>query len=352
LTCKGINVYNYGPENIIILMDMEGNILHRSDLDRNNLYFKTSPFSKFCKNGDIIAYFKDLSFNRFDWEANLIWTIKTRAHHYFDLTSHETIYALTRKDSIMSYRHLPVPVLEDFIYVISPEGKPEFTIPFLPELKDSISLRAIWRIYSYMLHPVNMAKMICRMFTDDFIFKASSVFDIMHTNSIEVIEKDVVGLCSKDDILLSIRDLDLIGIYNPKNAKFRWKWGPGEIDRQHHATFQENGNIMLFDNGPKRGFSRIIEVNPNTNTIEWEYTDSPKEKFFTSVRGSSQKLPNGNVLITESNGGRAFEITTDNRKVWEFYNPNIKEKAKSRGIIGRMFRITNPQDYVNIKDLN
>ena len=36
----------------------------------------------------------------------------------------------------------------------------------------------------------------------------------------------------------------------------------------------------------------------------------------------AQRLPNGNTLITESDGGRALEVTPDRRIVWEFFNPH------------------------------
>ena len=42
---------------------------------------------------------------------------------------------------------------------------------------------------------------------------------------------------------------------------------------------------------------------------------------FSSVP-TSQRLPGGNVLVTESDNGRAFEITPDGDVVWDFYNPH------------------------------
>ncbi len=41
-----------------------------------------------------------------------------------------------------------------------------------------------------------------------------------------------------------------------------------------------------------------------------------------------QRLPNGNTLITESSGGRIFEVTRDGEIVWEFFNPR---RAEGRG---------------------
>jgi hypothetical protein len=75
-----------------------------------------------------------------------------------------------------------------------------------------------------------------------------------------------------------------------------------------------------------------------SESIEWEYRASPPEMFYSQIKGSNQRLPNGNTLICESQNGRAFEVTRDKEIVWEFYNPEIK-KGK-RGSIYRMMRIT------------
>ena len=81
---------------------------------------------------------------------------------------------------------------------------------------------------------------------------------------------------------------------------------------------------MVFDNGPHRQggtFSKIIEINPNTNEIEWEYTGDPSISFFSANISSCERLPNGNTLITEGAPGRIFEITHDKEIVWEYINP-------------------------------
>jgi len=54
----------------------------------------------------------------------------------------------------------------------------------------------------------------------------------------------------------------------------------------------KNGNILIFDNGSGRGWSRIIEVNPIGKEIVWEYHAEPKESFITRYWGSAQGLPN------------------------------------------------------------
>ena len=105
-----------------------------------------------------------------------------------------------------------------------------------------------------------------------------------------------------------------------------------------------------FDIGFYRGYSRIIELNPITKEIEWEYKANPPQSFCSPTRGSAQRLPNGNTLIAESDKGRVFEITPDEKVVWEFYNPEIDQRykeVKKRATIYRMMRITDTARYPN-----
>lgn len=71
----------------------------------------------------------------------------------------------------------------------------------------------------------------------------------------------------------------------------------------------------------RRQSSRVIEVDPVTQRIHWEYAGSDAEPFFSYWRSSQQRLPNGNTLIVESATGRVFEVTRDRRIVWEYVNP-------------------------------
>ena len=47
-----------------------------------------------------------------------------------------------------------------------------------------------------------------------------------------------------------------------------------------------------------------------------------KQPLFSKTCGTAQPLANGNILIAESDRGRAIEVTTDGDIVWEFYNPH------------------------------
>ena len=68
------------------------------------------------------------------------------------------------------------------------------------------------------------------------------------------------------DWLLSFRLTSTVAIVDPNTGEFKWKWGPGMLSHQHAATWQDNGNILIFDNGCHRlrgpGFSKVVYVSP------------------------------------------------------------------------------------------
>lgn len=138
----------------------------------------------------------------------------------------------------------------------------------------------------------------------------------------------------------------LIGLI--KN-ELTWSWGQEDLDGQHHPTLLQNGNVLIFDNGARRKCSRIIELNPVSMDIVWEYRSEALTNFYSKSRNSSQRLPNGNTLITESDNGRVFEITNEGEIVWEFYNPDIDVENKRRAAIYRMKRIINPKRFMHLE---
>jgi hypothetical protein len=144
-----------------------------------------------------------------------------------------------------------------------------------------------------------------------------------------------------------MRKLNLIALLDPETEKIIWKWGPGNLCEQHHPTLLENGNILVFDNGTTKSHSRIVELNPVSKNIVGEYT---QENFYSERRGANQRLPNGNTLITDSDNGRVFEITGDNKIVWEFFNPQINVEEKKRAVIYRMMRIVDMDILSDLKE--
>ncbi|HHX75334.1 MAG TPA: thioredoxin [Firmicutes bacterium] len=167
-----------------------------------------------------------------------------------------------------------------------------------------------------------------------------------------------------DNIICSARETNIIFIIARETGKIVWRLGPdyagadyahiGWIIGPHHAHLipaglPGAGNLLLFDNGGWAGYglphegsssgeksalrdhSRVLEINPLTLDIVWQYTlkefgtpfPAAAHHFYSPLMSSAQRLPNGNTLICEGNGGRIFEVTSEHELVWEYLNPHF-----------------------------
>jgi hypothetical protein len=137
----------------------------------------------------------------------------------------------------------------------------------------------------------------------------------------------------------------------------------GTIIGQHQAHMipkglPGEGNILLFDNGGYAGYeilgfpirylrfySRVIEFNPVTYDIVWQYEKKfpISQRFYSDRISGAQRLPNGNTLICEGNKGRIFEVTSLNEIVWEYIYPGATGEYKNNSVY-RAYRV--PPEWV------
>ena len=135
---------------------------------------------------------------------------------------------------------------------------------------------------------------------------------------------------------------------------------------QHHTHMipkglPGEGNILVFNNGLP--YSTVMEFNPVTLKVVWEYSGieigyseshSLSHTFFSATIGSVQRLPNGNTMICEGDGGRIFEVTPKHEIVWEYISPMYDwpglgwgqkvQPPKMTNMVYRAYRV--PYDYV------
>jgi outer membrane protein assembly factor BamB len=135
------------------------------------------------------------------------------------------------------------------------------------------------------------------------------------------------------NVLVSIRHQDVIAVVNWDEKRLVWMWGRGQISGPHDASVLENGHIMVYDNGLGRGWSRVVELDPVSEEIVWEYQAPNPEDFFSRSRGSNQRFPNGNTLIANSDNGQLMEVTSDGDIVWEFLNPHLNQEGHRATIV-------------------
>lgn len=218
--------------------------------------------------------------------------------------------------------------------------------------------------------------------------KNGELGDWMHINSMSTLGPnkwydDGDERFHPDNIIWDARETNILAIISKKTGKIVWKIGPdftasrelrkiGQIIGQHHAHMipkglPGEGNILVFDNGgwagygapcrtskdgtkvDKRDYSRVIEIDPVTLKVVWEFTGNVwggmipsigNTKFYSQLISSAQRLPNGNTMITEGSDCRMFEVTPDKEVVWEYYAPfNTYD-----GYVYRAYRC--PYEYV------
>ncbi len=94
----------------------------------------------------------------------------------------------------------------------------------------------------------------------------------------------------------------------------------------HSARWLENNNILLFVNAdqiPDRLIlSHVIEINPLTGGVVWNFTENPIGKMSCKHYGSVQRLKNGNTLISYGcNRSAIIEVDSWGDVVWKWQVP-------------------------------
>ena len=330
---QGLNFYVSGHAAEAVLMDMEGQILHRwrhplrrvwPDLAKDPEMAKLEYFRRayVYPNGDLLAIFEGLGLVKLDARSRVLWTHRGGIHHDIFVTEDGLIYVLDREGKIIPRINPEKGVLEDFVTVLSPAGR----------LRRKLSILECFERSPY----ANLVETMPRRRGD-----------IFHTNTIEVLDgrfADRHPAFRKGNLLISVFVLNTVAILDPDRQTVVWA-RTGGWRHQHQPTFLDNGNLLVFDNlgaGPDR--SRVIEMEPLTGRIVWQYGGTPAVDLFTKTLGSSQRLPNGNTLITESQNGRALEVTADGRIVWEFYNPH--RAGEQNELVAALFELVRlPPDF-------
>ncbi|MCB2136368.1 MAG: hypothetical protein KDE08_10555 [Rhodobacteraceae bacterium] len=135
------------------------------------------------------------------------------------------------------------------------------------------------------------------------------------------------------DLMISLREHNLIAVIDPATWRVKWhQTGPWK--RQHDPEFAPDGTISVFNNNTYRlnlgefdrsdpnspKVSTILRVDPRTGEARKVYGGAPGQEFLTTIRGKHEIEPDGGMMITEFEGGRAFQVDASGRIVWEFIN--------------------------------
>ena len=81
-----------------------------------------------------------------------------RTHHDVAIDENKKIYAVMREDDLVFWHMIPVPIVNDGVIVLSPDGKVDEKVLFYNLIKERLHLGCIIKIYWEILKPVPLMK--------------------------------------------------------------------------------------------------------------------------------------------------------------------------------------------------
>jgi hypothetical protein len=306
------------------LIDMNGNLIN----NWSSIYLGVLD-----SEGNYYAqqYYESLIWGKYGWNGSVIWEKEIPIHHEIILNEN-SVLTLTKKAVEYNGRKVEFDVILEF----DKNGT----------FKSSFSLWDNLKMFQQFHKPLELDSPVGTKINEDNKKNESiwgGEYDYYHMNAMSFLPSNTLENLTvnnsqnkpikpfqKGNWMISFRHGSMIYILDKDTKQVVWFVNQfsiqDEIQGQHSPSMLPNGKIIMFDNGRYREWSRVLVINPLTLKVEWEY----KEKGFYSLSQSYvQVLPNFNLLVTEAEEGRVFELTPDKKVVWEFYNPERQNTNNS-----------------------
>jgi hypothetical protein len=280
-----------------------------------------------------------------DWDGHVAWRFGPKApgglaqqhHDWARLPNGHTLVLANLRHAVAGFRQAEV--LDDVVYEVDGDGA------------------IVWR-WSASEHLEELG------FQPDqlALIRQSDNADYLHLNDLKPVGPNHWfdagdARFAPDNLIFCSRNANVIAIIDRKSGRIAWTLGPNypaiprgaagrklprpvdQITGQHDAQIipaglPGAGNLLVFDNQgeagyppvelPTTGGSRVLEIDPTTRQIVWQYTaeDSgqPSWAFRSTHISAARRLPNGNTFIDEGQSGRLFQVTREGDIVWEYVN--------------------------------
>jgi len=348
-TYKGYTLFMSAPENTTALVDMDGTILHkyRADFnwffpadDRAHVPVKNVDDGKVCSfcgylypKGEMLLTMHGWGMNtpmngyglvKMDKFSNPLWHYSQNIHHNVEVGEDDKRIYVTRQffpdKPIEGLEYLPKDVILDELQIL--EDKKDH----VEAVKKISILAAFARSPRYSALLAQLERKV--RFGVEVLAEGEQEDvrrDVMHTNHVEPLPKRLAKqfpMFKPGQILISIRQMDIVAVLDPDKETIVWA-GQGPWHRQHDSRFLDNGHILVFDNeGPGNKASRVLEYDPATESVVWEYSGRNEEQpYYTFERGMNFRFPNGNTFIVDTHEHMLLEVSQEKKVVWKLRTP-------------------------------
>lgn len=310
----GYTLFTNYMGHVFYLIDMNGHVVHYWPV-------RTAKIGELLPNGNLIYGHMWHGMAETDWHGHELWYYPCSQHHDFAVmpNGHLMILCGARNETRF----------DQDIYKEGPH-----VIRYFVEV-DPAKWEVVWR-WDADDHIEELKKA--------GIGFPRTISDVYHSNTCEVLPETSLG--RKDsrfkagNVVFSHRNLNVIGVIEKESGEIVWTWGVETLDYQHMPTLILDthpitgepmpgaGHFLVFDNGPHRGYSKVVEIDPLTDEIVWQYVASTRSEFYGGYCAGADRMPNGNTVICEGgNGGRLFEVTREGKIVWEYLTPYLGFKG-------------------------
>jgi len=323
------------------LINRRGETVHRWRVDRATLFpdsidrrgdptQKVLHGSHLLPKGDVVFNVDYVGTVRIDACGNIQWRLPLGNHHSVERAEDGTFWVpgtskgrrLTTDQHPDGFVGLDDPVWLDQILHVSAGGTVLNTINVLD-----------------VLYANGLQRYLVKAYEPQAEQDEPKTSDLTHLNDVEPLSStmaDEYPLLEAGDLLVSLRELDLVFVFDPESERVKWHMSDSFI-QQHDPDFIGNGWIGVFNNnkdftrrGKMLGGSRIVTVQPHTDSVHVRFPTPSSSPFYTDAMGKWQQLPNGNVLLTETKTGRVVEVAPDGQMVWEWVIQPYNESKVSR----------------------
>ena len=277
-------------------------------------------------DGSIVSNFEHLSTFRMDVCGDVLWKHDNLGHHSVHYDGADSVW-------VSAEDHFP----DD------PVGIPNHVAPFRSWTLQQIALDG------EILRTIPVVDIFFQNDLEGLLYgsnlenaRVTVSGDTLHLNDVESFPPDMTpGYFEPGDLAISLRNNHTVLVIDGDTLEVKFI-SSGEVLRQHDIDFLDGNTVSVFDNRhppevfKERG-SRIVEFDGRTGDMRVALDGvrgGEGEHFFTHVMGVHERLPNGNILVVEADGGRLLEFAPDGDLVWRYSNRWAADETKNLRIFG------------------
>jgi hypothetical protein len=325
----------FNDSNELRLMQRDGTIVNRwivsfKKIFPNKSHFRFYPSTEWnvdihgsiiLEDGSVVFNFENYGLVKLKKNGDVCWTLSRYNHHSIERAEDGGFWVPARRffseDSVSPYPPFNPPFSEDYIMKVSEDGA----------IISEISVAEL--LYKNSLESILTLTGSQRPITMPVYHYDPKDKELFHLNDIEELYSAIADnfpLFETGDLAISLRNRNLIIVFNPVTMKIKW-WKIGPWVRQHDIDFQPDGTVTIFNNntdgtpdGKLLGGSNIVKINPATGDYKIIFGAESWQVMYTNIRGKHQILPGNRLLITEHEGGRVIETDMNGLIIWEYIN--------------------------------